>query len=94
MGGGEAFAGFVTVGGGAESKSFLIKYSREECARHGVQGPAQGPLVGYRSKTLAGVHGAEPLEAPGFLGFLRPQNAIFSQVLLQNQLTILIYAIR
>ena len=38
-------------------------------------GPTQGPLVGSRGNAPAGVQGAEPPEAPGFSGFLRPQNA-------------------
>ena len=37
----------------------------------GVQGPAQGPLVGSRGRAPAGVQGAAPPEAPGFLSFVK-----------------------
>ena len=50
--------------------------------------------MGSRGNALAGVQGAEPPEAPGFSGFLRPKNtfpgivflSFYRQVLLQNQL--------
>ena len=37
--------------------------------RPGVQGPAQGPLVGSRGNALVGVKGAKPPEAPGLVHF-------------------------
>ena len=47
----------------------IKKYSiaSEASGWGGVQGPFFGPLVGSRGKTLAGVQGAEPPEAPGVL---------------------------
>ena len=37
--------------------------------RPGVQGPAQGPLVGSRGNAPVGVKGAKPPEAPGLVHF-------------------------
>ena len=37
--------------------------------RPGVQGPAQGPLVGSRGNAPVGVKGVKPPEAPGLVHF-------------------------
>ena len=65
-------AGFVTAGGGGLNRNCFWLNIRAERAWHGVQGP-KGPWWGPRAMPQRGP-GGRP-EAPGFLGFLRPQNA-------------------
>ena len=79
---------------GVLNRNCLCPSRAERLHGIGVQGPAQGPLVGSRGNAPAGVQGAELPEAPGFSGFLRPQNAspcivflsFLRQVFLQNPL--------
>ena len=103
--GGGACAGFVTTdigyygGGVGLNQNRFRPNGRAKRARRRVQGPTQASWWSPGTAPT-GVQGAEPPEAPGVLGFLRPQNAsrifFFSflrQVLLQNQSTMLIYTI-
>ena len=46
--------------------------ARPSPSRPGVQGLAQGPLVGSRGNAPVGVKGAKPPEAPGFLQLKSP----------------------
>ena len=48
--------------------------------RPGVQGPAQGPLVGSRGNAPVGVKGAKPPEAPGLVHFKNQYNALTEDI--------------
>ena len=84
LAGGGACARFVTTdivcyGGGELNQNRFRPNGRAERARRRVQGPTQaswwGPgTVGPNGDPGRGP-GVEPSKAPGFLGFLRPENA-------------------
>ena len=89
-----ACAGFVTEGCWIKIVCVQVERSERSVLTAWGPGAAQGPLVGSRGNASSGVQGAEPPEAPGFSGFLRPQNAsprivflsFLRQVFLQNHL--------
>ena len=53
----------------SQKSDSAMRSEQASALRPGIQGPAQGPLVGSRGNAPVGVKGAKPPEAPGLVHF-------------------------